>query len=88
MSITPLLNHCFYKCQVPLAIESAPERSKTVRVTNLCENTEEMPKWQRGALIRTAHRSWLRPVSNRIKKPEMMHGDGRGNWARQPGPDS
>lgn len=50
MPITPLLNHCFYKCRVPLAIESAPGHGKTVRVTNWCENTEEMAKWAAGCL--------------------------------------
>ena len=42
MSITSLLNHCFYKCQVPLAIESAPGFGKTAMVTNWCE-TNDIP---------------------------------------------
>ena len=42
MSITPLLNHCFYKCQVPLAIESAPGFGKTARITSWCE-TNKIP---------------------------------------------
>ena len=67
MSITPLLNNCFYKCQVPLAIESAPGYGKTAMVTNWCENTEEMAKWAAGCLDKTARLFLRRPVSKRIK---------------------
>ena len=42
MSITPLLNHCFYKCQVPLAIESGPGNGKTAKVTSWCK-TNKIP---------------------------------------------
>ncbi len=42
MSITPLLNHSFYKCQVPLAIESGPGNGKTAKVTSWCE-TNKIP---------------------------------------------
>ncbi len=62
MPITPLLNHCFYKCRVPLAIESAPGHGKIAKVTNWCENADEMAKWT-PALIDDKSASILAAVS-------------------------
>ena len=42
MLLTPLLNRCFYKCHVPLAIVSAPGYGKTAMIENWCE-TNNIP---------------------------------------------
>ena len=42
MFLTPLLNRCFYKCHVPLAIVSAPGRGKTAMIEEWCK-TNEIP---------------------------------------------
>lgn len=35
--LTPLLNRCFYKCGVPVVLESAPGQGKTAMVENWCK---------------------------------------------------